>query len=133
MGFLPSPTRRGHRQLEVGEPMSVNINVVVQSGIVKWPALRYDGNGRPKFRFTLYRETANADGQVFPLSIPCCSPGGTGERQDALPPSGTRQGAAARLRGGLHDWLGRQRLAMREGTRLESIDPLVARNGRFTR
>lgn len=60
--------------------MSININVVVQSGVVKWPALRYDGVGRPEFRFVLYRETQNAEGQVFPLSIPCCSPGATGER-----------------------------------------------------
>ena len=48
----------------------ININAVIQSGIVKWPALRYDGNSRPEFRFTLYRETQNAEGQTFPLSIP---------------------------------------------------------------
>jgi single-stranded DNA-binding protein len=60
--------------------MSITINAVIQSGIVKWPALRYDGSGKPEFRFVLYRETTNAEGQTFPLSIPCCSPGATGER-----------------------------------------------------
>jgi hypothetical protein len=60
--------------------MSVIVNAVIQSGMVKWPGLRYDGNGRPEFRFVLYRETTNAEGQTFPLSIPCCSPGATGER-----------------------------------------------------
>ena len=60
--------------------MSITINAVIQSGLVKWPALRYDGSGKPEFRFVLYRETTNAEGQVFPLSIPCCSPGSTGER-----------------------------------------------------
>jgi hypothetical protein len=60
--------------------MSITINTVIQSGFVKWPALRYDGGAKPEFRFVLYRETTNAEGQVFPLSIPCCSPGGTGER-----------------------------------------------------
>ena len=58
--------------------MSIVVNAVLQSGTVKWPGLRYDGNGRPEFRFVLYRETANAEGQTFPLSIPCCSPGATG-------------------------------------------------------
>lgn len=60
--------------------MSITINAVIQSGTVKWPALRYDGSGKPEFRFVLYRETQNAEGQTFPLSIPCCSPGVTGER-----------------------------------------------------
>jgi hypothetical protein len=60
--------------------MSITINAVMQSGIVKWPALRYDAGSRPEFRFVLYRETQNADGHVFPLSIPCCSPGSAGER-----------------------------------------------------
>jgi hypothetical protein len=60
--------------------MSITINAVIQSGTVKWPALRYDGSGKPEFRFVLYRETTNADGQTFPLSIPCWSPGATGER-----------------------------------------------------
>jgi single-stranded DNA-binding protein len=60
--------------------MSININVVVQSGIVKWPALRYGTDGKPEFRFVLYRETQNAEGQTFPLSIPCCAVSGTAER-----------------------------------------------------
>ena len=59
--------------------MSITMNAVIQSGVVKWPALRYDGSGKPEFRFVLYRETTNAEGQTFPLSIPCCSPGATGE------------------------------------------------------
>jgi hypothetical protein len=42
--------------------MSISINVVVQAGIVKWPALHYDAQGRPEFRFTLYREATNARG-----------------------------------------------------------------------
>jgi single-stranded DNA-binding protein len=60
--------------------MSININVVVQSGIVKWPALRYGTDGKPEFRFVLYRETQNAEGQTFPLSIPCCAVSETAER-----------------------------------------------------
>jgi hypothetical protein len=64
----------------VGEPMSLNINVVVQSGVVKWPALRYDAHSRPEFRFVLYRETQNTDGQTFALSIPCCAVGATAEK-----------------------------------------------------
>jgi hypothetical protein len=40
---------------------------VVQSGTVKWPSLKYEPNGSPEYRFTLYRETQNADGQTFPL------------------------------------------------------------------
>lgn len=60
--------------------MSITINAVIQSGTVKWPALRYDVSGKPEFRFVLYREMQNAEGQTFLLSIPCCSPGATGER-----------------------------------------------------
>jgi predicted RNase H-like nuclease len=60
--------------------MSITINTVLQSGTVKWAALRYDASGKPEYRFVLYRETTNADGHVFPLSIPCCNPGTTGER-----------------------------------------------------
>jgi hypothetical protein len=60
--------------------MSLNVNVVVQSGIVKWPSLKYGPNGSPEYRFTLYRETQNAEGQTFPLSIPCCAVSGTAER-----------------------------------------------------
>jgi hypothetical protein len=60
--------------------MNLNINVVVQSGIVKWPALRYGSDGRPEYRFVLYRETQNADGLTFPLSIPCCAVSSTAER-----------------------------------------------------
>jgi single-stranded DNA-binding protein len=60
--------------------MSLNINAVIQSGIVKWPALRYDAGPRPEFRFVLYRETQNTDGQTFALSIPCCAVGATAEK-----------------------------------------------------
>jgi single-stranded DNA-binding protein len=60
--------------------MNLNVNVVVQSGIVKWPSLKYGPTDSPEYRFTLYRETQNADGQTFPLSIPCCAVSGTAER-----------------------------------------------------
>jgi hypothetical protein len=60
--------------------MNLNVNVVVQSGTVKWPSLKYGTNGQPEYRFTLYRETQNAEGHTFPLSIPCCAVAGTAER-----------------------------------------------------
>jgi hypothetical protein len=63
-----------------GGSMNLNVNVVVQSGLVKWPALRYDPGSRPEFRFVLYRETQNADDQTFALSIPCCAVSSTAER-----------------------------------------------------
>jgi hypothetical protein len=60
--------------------MTLSINVVVQSGVVKWPALRYDASGKPEFRWTLARSTPGAEGQTFTLSIPCCAVGVTAER-----------------------------------------------------
>lgn len=60
--------------------MTLNINAVIQSGIVKWPALRYDSGSKPEFRFVLCRETQNTDGQTFALSIPCCAVGATSEK-----------------------------------------------------
>src|SRR5262245_15942990 len=60
--------------------MSLNINVVVQSGVVQWPALRYDAQGKPEFRWTLVRQTTSADGQVFTLSLPGGAVGKTAEQ-----------------------------------------------------
>jgi hypothetical protein len=60
--------------------MAININAVFQSGIVQWPAIRYGGDGKPEFRFSLYRETQSAEGQTCPLSIPCWAVGTTAER-----------------------------------------------------
>ena len=52
--------------------MNLTVNVVVQSGVVKWPSLKYGSNGQPEFRFVLFRETESAQG-TFGLSIPCCA------------------------------------------------------------
>jgi hypothetical protein len=53
----------------------MSINVVLQSGIVKNPALRYSPDGKPEFRFTLLQQ----DGD-WPLYLPCCAVGSTAER-----------------------------------------------------
>jgi hypothetical protein len=37
--------------------MNVDINVVVQSGVVRYPSLRYNEQGKPEFRFVLTRTT----------------------------------------------------------------------------
>jgi hypothetical protein len=54
----------------------MSINMTVQSGVVKSPALRYDSQSRPEFRFTLVQETE----KDWPLYLPCFSPGAAGER-----------------------------------------------------
>jgi single-stranded DNA-binding protein len=64
----------------VGDEMNVDINVVVQSGIVRYPALRYNEHGKPEFRFVLTRTTQGPDGHTFTLSIPCCAVAGTAEK-----------------------------------------------------
>jgi hypothetical protein len=48
----------------------MSINMVVQAGVMKSPALRYGPDGKPEFRFTLVQP--EKDWQVF---LPCCSPG----------------------------------------------------------
>jgi single-stranded DNA-binding protein len=59
--------------------MNVDINVVVQSGVVRYPALRYNEQSKPEFRFVLTR-TTEMNGQTFTLSIPCCAVGATAEK-----------------------------------------------------
>jgi hypothetical protein len=51
------------------------INMVLASGLVKSPALRYDPQSRPEFRFTLEQR----DGD-FCLWLPCFTPGAAAER-----------------------------------------------------
>ena len=53
----------------------MSVNVVIQSGLVKSPALRYDHQSRPEFRFTLEQR----DGD-FCLWLPCFTPGAAAER-----------------------------------------------------
>jgi single-stranded DNA-binding protein len=53
----------------------VAINLVVASGIVKSPALRFDAQGRAEYRFTLEQR----DGE-YTLWLPCFAPGAAGER-----------------------------------------------------
>jgi hypothetical protein len=65
---------------DVGDGMNIEINTVLQSGTVQWPSLKYDAQGRPEFRFTLYREAQSADGKMIPFSFPCCAVGSTAER-----------------------------------------------------
>ncbi len=54
--------------------MYPEINLVAQSGIVRWPVLRYNEKGSPEFRFTLAKSGA------YPWSIPCCAVGHTAEK-----------------------------------------------------
>jgi hypothetical protein len=51
------------------------LNLVLASGEVKSPALRYDANSKPEFRFTLQQMEKD-----WPLYLPCFSPGAAGER-----------------------------------------------------
>jgi hypothetical protein len=51
------------------------INMVVADGIVKSLALKYDANGKPECRFTLYQEEND-----YPLYVPCCAVGQAAER-----------------------------------------------------
>jgi hypothetical protein len=54
--------------------MYPEINLVAQSGIVKWPSLKYNAKGQPEFRFTL------AKAGTYPWSMPCCAIGHTAEK-----------------------------------------------------
>jgi hypothetical protein len=51
------------------------INMAVADGIVKSLGLKYDAQGKPECRFTLYQEENG-----YPLYIPCCAVGATAER-----------------------------------------------------
>jgi single-stranded DNA-binding protein len=51
------------------------VNVIVASGKVKSPALRYATDGKPELRFTLDQQ----DGE-FHLWLPCCASGSAAER-----------------------------------------------------
>ena len=53
----------------------MSINVVVQDGVVKSPALRYATDGKPEFRFTLVQTEHD-----WPLYLPCCAAGAAAER-----------------------------------------------------
>jgi hypothetical protein len=76
------------RQLLVGDGIvnpvageNMSVNVVVQSGVVKSPALRYDANSRSEFRFTLVQTEQSPDGQKsWPFYLPCCAVGSAAER-----------------------------------------------------
>jgi hypothetical protein len=54
--------------------MYPEINLVAQSGIVRWPSLKYNAEGQPEFRFTL------AKSGPYPWSMPCCAIGHTAEK-----------------------------------------------------
>ena len=58
----------------------MSIDLVVQAGVVKSPALRYDANSRPELRFTLLQTEYATDGKSWPLFIPCCAVSATAER-----------------------------------------------------
>jgi hypothetical protein len=51
------------------------LNLVIASGEVKSPALRYDAHSKPEFRFTFQQMEKD-----WPLYLPCFSPGAAGER-----------------------------------------------------
>ena len=56
------------------------LNLVVASGRVKSPALRFDNQARPEYRFTLEQVEVSADGRTFTLYLPCCASGAAAER-----------------------------------------------------
>jgi hypothetical protein len=60
--------------------MSLNINAVIQSGIVKWPGLKYGTDGKPEFRFTLTRPYQKASGDTGESGYPCCAIGAMAEK-----------------------------------------------------
>lgn len=53
----------------------MSVNLVVQEGIVKNPALRYGADGKPECRFTLLQVDNG-----FTLYLPCCALGNVAER-----------------------------------------------------
>jgi hypothetical protein len=53
----------------------MSINMVVASGLLKSPALRYATEGKPEFRFTLVQMEKD-----WPLYLPCCAVGAAAER-----------------------------------------------------
>jgi hypothetical protein len=53
----------------------MRINLVILDGLVKSPALRYDADGNPEFRFTLRQQEKS-----WPLYLPCCAVGSAAER-----------------------------------------------------
>jgi hypothetical protein len=53
----------------------MSMNLVVQDGVVKSLALKYDSQSRPELRFTLEQR----DGE-FCLWLPCCASGAAAER-----------------------------------------------------
>ena len=53
----------------------MSLNLVVQDGVVKNPALRYSADGKPEFRFTLLQQEG-----AWPLYLPCCVVGAVAER-----------------------------------------------------
>ena len=54
--------------------MYPEINLVAQSGVVKWPSLKYNAKGQPEFHFVLAKSGAYA------WSMPCCAIGHTAEK-----------------------------------------------------
>lgn len=53
----------------------MSLNLVVQDGVVKNPALRYSADGKPELRFTL-QQVDNG----FTLYLPCCALGASAEK-----------------------------------------------------
>jgi single-stranded DNA-binding protein len=53
----------------------MSINLTVQDGVVKSPALRYDSNSKPELRFTLVQTERD-----WPLYLPCTAVGAAAER-----------------------------------------------------
>ena len=53
----------------------MSINLTVQDGVVKSPALRYDSNSKPELCFTLVQTEKD-----WPLYLPCTAVGAAAER-----------------------------------------------------
>jgi hypothetical protein len=53
----------------------MSTNIVIQDGVVKSLAMRYDANSKPELRWTLEQQSGE-----FCLYLPCFAPGAAGER-----------------------------------------------------
>ena len=53
----------------------MSLNLVVQDGVVRSLALKYDAQAKPELRFTLEQTEYATDGKPWRLYLPCCAAG----------------------------------------------------------
>jgi hypothetical protein len=85
------------------------VNLVVQDGVVKSPALRYATDGKVEFRFTLAQIEKD-----WPLYLPCCAVSAAAER------------LAAELDDGMHIVITSGKLVYRKRSGFQEPDVPVA-------